>query len=530
MRPTFLAFQTAHRAMAASQANIDVTGNNIANVNTDGYSRQRVDLNSIASNNSNQRYVVTGASVGYGVEATQISQIRDPFLDARYRSEAAVSGRFDTIAAGLADLERVLDEVDTPGLQNELSNFINQLQTLSQTPTSTDLSLIVRTAAHKVTQILNVYSNQINQVRSQQVFDLNDVIVNNEFNSLVKNIASLNTQIREELTHGATPNELYDKRNLLIDQLSGIANIKVTTKPEKISENLTIENLSISIYNANMGSIDIVDNGLYNTLSVKQNNGSSGPLSIEINSSFNAPADSDITAFFSDGSIKGYLDLINGKGTYADATVASENDFRGTLYYQNAIDTFAKNFAYTLNELNNETDSSGNVITKPLFEAADGVSAITAGNITISRDWTNDPGFITTTTNTVPPGTTAGEADNILRMISALESDLSFVRNPFGTAPGDNAEFFSGSFAEYMSGLTGELSLDIDLNNNFAETSQSVLVNLYNSRESISGVSLDEEGINLMAFQKSYNAAARYFTVLDEAVDTIINKMGIVGR
>lgn len=519
MRPTFLAFQTASRALAASQANIDVTGNNIANVNTAGYTRQRVDLTSISSSGYTQKYTVPGASVGLGVDVSRISQIRDPFLDARFRAQSAESGQYDTLLAGLSDLESVFDEAETEGLQSEISNFINQLQTLSQTPTSKDISLVARTAAQKVTQILNVYSNQTEQVRNQQIYDLSSVVVDTDFNTIVKNIADLNTQIREELTHGNTPNELYDKRNSLIDELSGIANIKVTTAPEKISEDLTIENLTISLYDtANSTSVGLVSNGLYNTLTASLDK-TTDTMTIEINSSFGG-YHGDITSHFSGGSIKGYLDLINGKGTYADTTATpSENTFRGTLYYRNAINTFAVNFSEVLNNLNTAADGT----LKPLFSTSDGAGTITAGNIKISDAWLADSTYITTTTS----ATSTGGGDNITRMISALTSDMSFYKDPSDLT---SDVMFEGTVNEYMSGLIGELSLDIELHRNFSDTASSVLSNLYASRESISGVSLDEEGINLMAYQKSYNAAARYFNVLDEAVDKIINGMGLVGR
>lgn len=519
MRSTFLAFHTASRAMAASQANIDVTGNNISNVNTDGYTRQRVDLNSI-SLSGKQKYAVSGsrANVGIGVEVSNISQIRDPFLDARFRKQNAENGKYDTLLSGLSDLELVFDEIDVNGLQSELSSFINQLQTFSQTPTSKDIAMVVRTAAQKVTEILNVFAKQTQEVKDQQVFDLKNVVVDNSFNTTVKAIAELNTQIREELIHGNTPNELYDKRNTLIDNLSNMANIKVITTPEKVSENLTIENLSISIYDpATSTSIGIVKNGLYNTLSVNE---SGENVKIEINSCFGDFSDNDITKYISGGSIKGYLDLINGNGAYAN-TAAGENGFRGAMYYKNTMDTFAANFAQLMNDLN--TDASGTV--KPLFKATDGSGSITAGNIAISDEWLADSTFITTTLSTSTVET--GSADNILRMISALKSDMKFYRN----ASDPNSQvMFEGTMAEYLTGFTGELALDIELNKNFSDTANSVLNNLYTSRESISGVNMDEEGINLMAYQKSYNAAARYFTVLDEAVDTIINNMGIVGR
>ena len=501
--------------MAAAQANIDVTGNNIANVNTDGYTRQRVDQASISNSGFTQKYTLSNdTSVGLGVQVTGISQIRDPFLDARFRAQNAESSEFDTILNGLSDLENIFDEAETDGLQSELSSFINQLQTFSQSPTSKDLALVVRTAAQKVTQIMNVYANQTEDVRNQQIYDLSKVVIDTDFNSTVKSIADLNTQIREELTHGNTPNELYDQRNSLIDKLSGMANIKVTYTPERVSEDLTIENLNISIYDTvNNRNLGIVNNGLYNTLSASMNT-TTNEMEVKISSSFGGYS-GDVTSYFSSGSVKGYLDLINGKGTYAGT---GDNTFRGALYYENAMNTFASNFAKALNDLNATkgalfTDSTG------------GTANITAKNIKISDAWLADVNHIVTTTSTSTTNT--GGGDNIERMKNALTNDMSFYQNPADTT---STVMFTGTVNEYMSGLIGELSLDMELNQNFSDTSATVLNNLYASREAISGVNMDEEGINLMAYQKSYNAAARYFNVLDEAVDKIVNEMGLVGR
>ena len=519
MRPTFLAFQTASRALAASKAHIDITGNNIANVNTEGFTRQRVDLSSISSSSYTQRYAVPGATMGYGVEVSGITQTRDPFLDSRFRTQNAESAQYDTLLKGLNDLEGIFDEIENTGLQSEMSNFINQLQILSQSPTSADFALVARTAAQKVTQILNIYSHQTEQVREQQIFDLENVVIDNDFNTTVKGIASLNQQIREEVTHGNVPNELYDKRNLLIDKLSALAPIRVTTQPEKISEGLTIENLNISLVDPTSGTaIGLVQNGLYNTLTTAEKD---GELRIQINQSF-GDAPKDITAYITSGTIKGHLDLINGKGAYA---TGAQNTFRGTLYYKSAMDTFAGNFAHLMNKLN-EVPTGDPLIDptpKPLFQTNDGSTDITAGNIRISEGWMNDATYITTTTATPP----SGGADNILRMISALNGKMDFRMGPADPA---SPVLFSGTTGEYLSGLSGELALDVELNTNFSDTANNVLYTLSTSRDAISGVSLDEEGINLMAYQKSYNAAARYFTVLDEAVDKIINGMGIVGR
>ncbi len=505
IRPTFLAFQTASRAIAANQANIDVTGNNIANANTEGYTRQRVDQASISNSGYTQKYTMPGVSVGLGVEITNIRQYRDSFLDARYREHTAENGKLHSILGGLEDLENIFDEAASEGLKNELSMFVKELQTLSQTPAASDIALITRTSAQKITQMLNTYSTQITQVRSQQVFDLNNVIIQNDFNTKVKNIASLNDQIRKEQTYGNSPNELYDQRNLLLDQLSEMVNIKITSLPEKISEDLTIERLTVSLYDTATGtSIGLIDSGLYNTLYLED---SGADVRVGIATSFAPPKDSDITDYLSSGSIRGYLDLINGQGS---------GDFKGIPHYQSSLDVFASNFARILNEINTPDPLSP----KPLLAAPAGES-ITAANIRISDQWLEDPAYITTSLGG------ADDGNNILRMISAMNSEASFYID--ATDPSSQV-MFKGSFHDYLSGVIGELALDVELHQNYAETSDNVLSNLFATKESLSGVSLNEEGINLMAYQKSYNAAMRYFNVLDEAVDAIINKMGLVGR
>ena len=528
MKPTFLGFQTAARAMAASQAGLEVTGNNIANANTVGYTRQRVDLNSISRSGYTQKYSVAGASTGLGVEVGGISQIRDPFLDLRYRSENAESGKLDTILSGLSALENIFDETENPGLQSELSNFINQLQTLSQSPASKDLQMIVRTAAQKLTQVMNIYSQQTDQVRDQQIYGLSNIVVNNDFNAIVKNIASMNKQIREDQTYGDPSNELTDQRNVLIDNLSRIANIKVSITPDRISEDLTVDRVSISLYDPDTStSIVLLDNDRYNTLSVDS---SKEDVRITISRSISDPnhPSNDVTEHFGSGVIKGYLDVINGKGSYADLS-RNENTFRGTLYYKSTMDTFASNFATALNKINaiEDTVNPLNTVQKPLFSASDGLATtpITAGNIRLSSAWLDDPSYITTTKSSQ----SSGSSDNVLKMIQAMSEKHAFTKAPKNPM-NPPVTVFEGSYNQYMTGLLSELALDKNLNQTFANTSTSVLNGIFNSRESISGVSMDEEGINLMAYQKSYNAAARFLTTLDEAVDTLINRMGIVGR
>ena len=128
-------------------------------------------------------------------------------------------------------------------------------------------------------------------------------------------------------------------------------------------------------------------------------------------------------------------------------------------------------------------------------------------------------------TAVMPAGPTGYEAtpagsDNVLRMIENMSSKVDFKDSNGNT-------ILNGTFNEYMTSVVSEVGTDVELYTNFSKTATNVFQTISDARDSVSGVSLNEEGINLSAFQKIYGAAVRYFNVLDENLDTIINKMGV---
>ncbi|MDR0569690.1 MAG: flagellar hook-associated protein FlgK [Clostridiales Family XIII bacterium] len=533
MRPTFLAFQTAHRAIATSQILLDTTGNNIANVNTDGYTRQRVDIAAMSNGGYIQRYKPQDVTAGGGVEAKRVSQIRDQFLDARYRLQNQADAKYQAVLSGFKDLENVLDETMYEGIMNEVATFKNALGPMLENPFSSDMAMVVRNSAQKITSILNTYSTHIDNVRNQQIFDVQSVYVDTQFNSVVKNIAALNKQINEEAAHGNTPNELYDERNLLFDQLSSLVNTKITITPKRLSSTLSVEHVQIQMVDDKTGkTIDLVDDETFNTLSAITN--ADGTLRLEVNSAFGNVGLKDITAYVTGGTLGGSLDVINGKGAEFGSYMSGDNLFRGTLYYQGMLDTFAANFARVMNDINryNPNGVQPSDPTAPqlpvnqprdLFTTIDASAVITARNIKVSVEWMDDPLYLTVT----QPGDKS-EGENIGRMMVAITNPQTGFYKQGNTA--QVSVFNNGTFEEFLTGMSATLGLDVSLYTNYSKTSTYVMGTLFEARESVSGVSLEEEGTYLMAYQKSYNAAVRYFTVLDEAVDTIINKMGLVGR
>jgi len=534
MAATFVSYNIASRAMEASQASINVVGNNISNINTEGYTRQRVDIVSVTNSGMVQKYANPQISSGLGAKATGTTQLRDPYIDARYRNQNSENSRYETMVKGLTNLEDVFDEASAEALMGEFSSFIKDLNSLSQTPASADIAQVVRSAAEKITQMMNMYANQLDEIRTEQTENL-EVTVDSEFNTFVKNIAALNEQIQREEIYGNTPNELYDQRNLLIDKLSGISNIKVSMIPvDVISENLSIAHYRITMENPAGGQpIMIVDNGKYAEMSL---DAETDPLNVKLSVTDTAGnLRDDANDLVSDGKLYGYLSIINGKGTFATAT---ENDAKGIYYYNEKINIMANKFAEEFNKINSEINVSDGLggyelndfATNPLnlFTDDSGTSTanLTAKNIQVSTEWLKNPSYINTTRNPIidPVPTdyeaTPTEPDNILRMIERMSDQIDFK-------DGMGSTILSGTFSEYMTSVVSEVGTDVELYTNFSKTATNVFQTISDSRDSVSGVSLNEEGINLSAFQKVYNAAMRYFNVLDENLDNVINKMGV---
>lgn len=554
IRPTFLAFETAKSAITASQYGLDTVGHNMANVNTPGYTRQRVDQVSLSRSGITERYKIYGAggvSAGYGSMVTGVNQIRDPYLDTRYRAEASTYAGLAAKLGGLTDLKDVLDEINTDGIGVQLENFINELTKFAKDPDDIEIATIVRNYAKQLTQVINKTANELEGVLNTQKNDL-EVALANDVNLALEQIAYLNGKIREEHMFGNPANELMDERNLLIDQISEYVNIKVVNTPEKISEDLTISNLSIMMVDnstAPASELMLVDKTSYNGLSMTER--ADGTVAVNLIDGLNQSIiKSDIN--ISKGAVRGYMDMINGKGMYAGD---GENNYRGVQYYMKALDTFAFTFAQTMNALNSITAAEANQTAtikeydpKNLFIASDG-GAITASNICISKEWEAEATHFTTSKidpvskepeqakdedgnllyddNGDPVYLPDGNADNINKVIETLKGSLSFT---IVNGNGQSLTLYNGSPSEFLTSMQSDLGLDRSMCNTLFNSSETVITGYMDQRDSISAVSMDEEAINLMTYQNYYNAALRYMTTIDEALGTLITGMGIVGR
>lgn len=576
MRSTFAGFTTAQLAMAASQRSIDVTGQNIANINTEGYTRQRLDIASLNLRNGSFYNSSNSTRVGYGVDMTGISQLRDPFLDAQYRSQIAKLGTTDAQAAGLEKLQVAFDESTTSGIRDAFINLSNALQTLSKDDGYTkENDTVVRSRMQIIVNLLREKAVTLQDIRHDTQENFRDTDVK-DLNSILKNIADLNTSIKNSQVLGNPALELMDERNKLLDELGSYLPINVEYKQKKIGEGYSVQVLDVSFTDSDGVSHRLVSDGRYGEF---RTDVSGQPVTLTLTDADGYT--NEVTDKLTEGTLKGSLDFMNKSGDFDDS------DFKGIGYYEKVLDSLVAKFAEEFNKANQSTqqiykdtatgkeyiiyetndaakskvyksedgkyytDTNGAPSTteytgdvkdlnpvydsnkkteRPLFETIDGSNNFSALNIKIATGWMDGTYGITNSNNQVNGvvGSTANE--NIVNMINMLSKEYSFTSKGTTAANNGDVRFYTGSFYNCFANIEVTLGIDISSASTMLNNQITVLNQTANSRDAISGVQLDEEGMNLLHYNQSYSAAARLMTTLDEMLDKLINGTGVVGR
>lgn len=515
MRPTYLGFEVQKRTLQMAQKNIDIVGNNISNINTPGYTRQRVDLYSeYVSVNKSFRWASPNSNLsmqGQGVNAYGVSQIRDIYIDRRYRENVAIEAEAEKEVAVLSDVEDVLDNFETDGLQFFTQQFFNSLQNYSMNkPDSSEIATISVNAAKNLCALINDYDRQLREVEATYVGELKDTI--QHINNLTDEMNILNQRIEREKFHYNEeygPNELYDELNMYVDELATYGNIEVT------------EN-SNGTYSVKMGGVPLVDGEKFKTNRILMKDYdvyNQAILFFESGEELN----------LSSGQLKGYYNMINGNGVYA---TGHQNGNYGIAYFKSAVDVFARTLAEVFNNANGGFEDESRRMFVPEPEGA----VITAGNIHVSEEWISDPTMIGKVRRLDAPsgqyqygydekrdevtGEVTLQNTNVLYLVSQFENK----NIEFG-----NSHDFQGSYYEYISFVSNRLGQTIQYESSRYDTAEVTVDGLLDARDEVSAPQMDEEGINMMNYQKWYSASSRLVTTLDDMLDKLINGTGRVG-
>lgn len=233
--PTLQGLQTALSGLIADQQAIDVTGHNITNANTEGYSRQVAVLQT----NEPMRIAAIsptdgeGGQLGTGVSVATYTRIRNTYLDAQYRTQNAALGAATTQANELQQAQGIFDEPSSAGLATQLSAFWSAWSELADTPSSEAAKVAVVSTGTQVADTLNQLSAQLQAIQTQAAQQYAAITGSSgEVQSYANQIAQLNQQIKLSLLAKQQPNDLEDRRDLLLDKLSELGNVTVTKAPD----------------------------------------------------------------------------------------------------------------------------------------------------------------------------------------------------------------------------------------------------------------------------------------------------------
>ena len=256
---TFGSFTQARLAIYAAQTGITVTGNNISNINTPGYTRQRLNQVSLYASGADRYYAEGDVRVGQGALVKNLSQIRSPYLDIRYRTLNAQMGYSDGRLEALNEIQQILDEVGAGDASKgeggfgilglEISKLAEAFKNLVDQTGHQEYDNTVRQVCKNLVTMMNKYANKLEEVQQNTVKKLEQNV--QEVNSYLTTIRSLNEEIRKSEIHGDPALELRDERNRQIDELSELIDIKVTYSEEDLGGGLKVEKLSIHLDNAN---------------------------------------------------------------------------------------------------------------------------------------------------------------------------------------------------------------------------------------------------------------------------------------
>jgi len=466
MPSLFASLGLARQSLSANQAGLDITQKNIANANTPGYTRLRL----------NQYPGTSADSIGYlpgsGNVLTSVDSYRNRFLDYRITSELQDKGKNEAAATALKQVEDILNENADQGLQNSLSEFFNSFEELANAPEDIARRQSVLSAAESLKDDLQRVYGSIQRIQIDQDQAVRDTV--GEINSLTESIAELNVRIGQAEPKRPEDAEAFrDQRQRLLDELAGL--------------------IDISYFETESGAFTVATRNGQPLVNADQNHplqaavtGPGGFLRVSLEGV-------DITARVQSGKLGGLLQA-------RDVTIAG---------YLADLDDLAAGLIERVNTVHAQGSDlfgvQGGDFFVPFVPAVPGSNS---GAVRTMQVALVDPLRI------AAAGLTGGKGDNANALVL--------------TAIGDETLFSSGSLTatEFYSGLAYRIGDDSRRAEDNYETQRSVVTQLENQRDSASGVSLDEEAVNIIRFQKAYEANARFIRVVDELSDELMRILG----
>lgn len=516
MASTFLGLETAKRGLNAQQSALYITGNNIANANSPGYTRQRVEMS------QSETLHVQGFGIGTGVNTEAVKRQRESFLDNHYRQEANSLGYWQTKSEALSRMEEVLKEPSDYGLSNNMNQFWNSLEDLSLYPDNNGVREVVLQRGIALAETFNQLHERLSVIQNDTKTSIDHHV--RHINQLLSDIHSLNDKIGKVEPAGHLPNDLYDKRDQLTDQLAQYITIKV----ERIPSGGTPHPAAAGKYTIKLADkdnqmvTDLIDGSVMKMkeLKIHYHPDQTGVQSIMVEGLHKSET-FPIENFNVTGVLLGQIEA------FGKVSADPEKGVTGTItdmIFQ--LNKMAYTFAGKFNELQKSGWSLEEIEAGSQLESSDyffDISAISGSTDAAKVIRIHDQMKESSNRIAASAGIFSGDGNNA-GQLAGVKDLMIFKRgshiDPEGTA----------SLVTYYQGVIGKLGVEASESNRQAVKASMLVDSVQNKRDSESAVSLDEEMTDLIKYQQAYNSSARMITAVDEMLDRIINGMGLSGR
>lgn len=572
MSGLFGTLNTSKTGMFAQQQVINVMGHNVANAQTEGYSRQNAVLQ------TSRPITIPGGpgQIGTGVTVESIVRTRDAFLDYRIRRESSNQGKYATREKYLSEIEGIFNEPGDTGISKLVSEFYDGWQTVSLHPEKTDAKQVLVEKSQQLCDELNHSYSQLEKVQKNINGEIEQSV--KEVNSLLSQLNDVNKQIRKISLLGNNPNDLLDRRDLLMDKLStkfGLDTTSLKLNGQKLCPNgyekinLLKNESKDEIYQLGYLEVEPKDPNT-NTFPKKfdltiYKNGDSNDKSVEnvvniADFTINTKEELEVLnnrAVLVHGKIDpktgevGSWDICGKDGV--NKTPKKIDELRECLFNPESgsiagfqslskdindqiekLDNLAKMLAYSTDSIYDEKG-----VNKFLVDDKDSYDNITARNIKVNKEIMEDPSKVITGKDKNSGTTDGARALEIAKLRdvklaihkadgTVIENIADFKKENKFTNSTTSINIFEGvqegaTTEAYFKAMMNKLGVENQEATQKLENQSKLLLTLVKSRESVSGVSMDEEMVNLIQSQHCYQANAKMISTVDQLLDVVIN-------
>jgi flagellar hook-associated protein 1 len=457
---TFGGLNVASTGLAAQRRAIEVAGHNVANANTPGYSRQRVDMGSITGGSS---MIHTGTNVyGGGVSVLSQTRIVDSFLIGRSNTERSVQGTTTQLQQTYARIETAFNEPGELGLASQMDAYWDAWDAVASTPEDMAARAALLQRADAITGTFAQLTATFDLMTADSLQRGAAVVA--DVNGIAGQIAALNTAIVSAMDAGSPPNDMLDQRDELVRRLSSHIGVSVRTD----------ERGQMDI---NVAGAALVSGSRTNTLSLDTTTPGAAVLRMSNTTVALSPRG---------GQLDGLLQTAN--------TIIPQQ--------QAALDAIAVRLRDTVNAQHNLHQD----LSDPPVAAGDFFAGTGARDLALAPQLVGQPGRIGAAM--MGDGRFGGGGARAMAELGGADS-----------GPGPLYRAMIADLGVVAQGANGRAQLQDQLT-----------MQVDRQRETVAGVSLDEEMANVIAYQQAYQASARYLTAVDEMLDVLINGTGRVGR